>query len=58
VTNVRFGSKADIGAHPINVRFTPKSGHPVDQGGVKSRDADLFVSIINVAIGLPSFAAA
>jgi hypothetical protein len=25
--NVRFGSKADIGGHPINVRFTPKSGH-------------------------------
>jgi hypothetical protein len=25
--NVRFGSKADIGALPINVRFTPKSGH-------------------------------
>jgi hypothetical protein len=25
--NVRFGSKADIAALPINVRFTPKSGH-------------------------------
>jgi hypothetical protein len=25
--DVHFGSKADIGAHPINVRFTPKSGH-------------------------------
>jgi hypothetical protein len=25
--NVRFGSKADIGARPVNVRFTPKSGH-------------------------------
>ena len=25
--NVRFGSKADIGASPIDVRFTPKSGH-------------------------------
>jgi hypothetical protein len=25
--NVRFGSKADIDAHPRNVRFTPKSGH-------------------------------
>jgi len=25
--NVRFGSKADIGAPPSNVRFTPKSGH-------------------------------
>ena len=25
--NVRFGSKADIAAPPINVRFTPKSGH-------------------------------
>ena len=22
-----LGSKADIGARPINVRFTPKSGH-------------------------------
>ena len=27
VGNVRFGSKADIGARPINVRFTPKSEH-------------------------------
>ena len=25
--NVRFGSKADIGARPRDVRFTPKSGH-------------------------------
>src|SRR6516225_9558217 len=25
--HVRFGSKADIGARPRNVRFTPKSGH-------------------------------
>src|SRR5262249_7699831 len=25
--NVRFGSKADIGASSINVRFTPESGH-------------------------------
>jgi hypothetical protein len=25
--NVRFGSKADIGARPYDVRFTPKSGH-------------------------------
>src|SRR5215470_1632006 len=25
--DVRFGSKADIGARPINVRFTPESGH-------------------------------
>jgi hypothetical protein len=27
VENVRFGSKADIAAAPINVRFTPESGH-------------------------------
>src|SRR5215813_6475836 len=25
--HVRFGSKADIGAPPINVRFTPESRH-------------------------------
>src|SRR5262249_42109456 len=25
--HVRFGSKADIGAPPSNVRFTPESGH-------------------------------
>jgi hypothetical protein len=25
--NVRFGSKADVGAGSANVRFTPKSGH-------------------------------
>src|SRR6516165_10232620 len=27
VADVRFGSKADIGACPGHVRFTPKSGH-------------------------------
>jgi ABC-type uncharacterized transport system substrate-binding protein len=27
--HVRFGSKADISACPSDVRFTPKSGHPV-----------------------------
>ena len=27
VLDVRFGSKADIAAPPINVRFTPESGH-------------------------------
>jgi hypothetical protein len=27
VTDVRFGSKADIAARPPNVRFTPESGH-------------------------------
>ena len=26
--DLRFGSKADIGACPRHVRFTPKSGHP------------------------------
>jgi hypothetical protein len=25
--DVRFGSKADIREHSINVRFTPESGH-------------------------------
>src|SRR5215472_19238241 len=25
--HVRFGSKADIARHQLNVRFTPKSGH-------------------------------
>jgi hypothetical protein len=27
IAHVRFGSKADIGAPPINVRFTPESRH-------------------------------
>jgi hypothetical protein len=27
VAHVRFGSKADIGLAPADVRFTPKSGH-------------------------------
>ena len=27
--NVRFGSKADIGACVMDVRFTPESGHSV-----------------------------
>jgi hypothetical protein len=26
-THVRFGSKADIGLMPVDVRFPPKSGH-------------------------------
>jgi len=26
-SDVRFGSKADIGGRPTNVRFTPESGH-------------------------------
>ena len=25
--NVRFGSKADIGSSPVDVRYAPKSGH-------------------------------
>jgi hypothetical protein len=25
--NVRFGSKADIGLAPVDVRYSPKSGH-------------------------------
>jgi hypothetical protein len=25
--HARFGSKADIEARPVNVRFTPESGH-------------------------------
>jgi len=29
--NVRFGSKADIGEGATDVRFTPKSGHSVEQ---------------------------
>src|SRR5262252_7950108 len=27
LVDVRFGSKADIGVRPRNVRFTPESGH-------------------------------
>jgi len=27
ISHVRFGSKADIGRCPRDVRFTPKSGH-------------------------------
>jgi hypothetical protein len=26
----RFGSKADITAHSINVRFTPETGHSLE----------------------------
>jgi len=25
--NVRFGSKADVGLPPVDVRYSPKSGH-------------------------------
>jgi hypothetical protein len=31
--HVRYGSKADIGARRINVRFTPKSGHWLSASG-------------------------
>jgi hypothetical protein len=27
ISHVRFGSKADIAAGQVNVRFTPNSGH-------------------------------
>jgi hypothetical protein len=27
IANVRFGSKADIGLAPVDVRFIPESGH-------------------------------
>src|SRR5215469_15078632 len=30
-TDVRFGSKADIERPPIDVRFTPKSGHSLQR---------------------------
>jgi hypothetical protein len=33
INDVRFGSKADMAAHPSNVRFTPKSGHQSDEIG-------------------------
>ncbi len=29
-SNVRFGSKADIGASVTDVRFTPESGHSLE----------------------------
>jgi len=27
LSNVRFGSQADIGLTPVDVRYSPKSGH-------------------------------
>jgi len=33
VAHVRFGSKANIGARPNNVRFTPESGHGLSVSG-------------------------
>src|SRR5262249_15926049 len=35
--NVRFGSKADIAARPVNVRFTPRKRTSVSAIGVQSR---------------------
>ena len=35
--DVRFASKADIGVHPINVCFTPKSGHWLSVSGCPLR---------------------
>src|SRR5215470_17736466 len=34
VAHVRFGSKADIRARSINIRFTPKSGHWLSASGM------------------------
>jgi hypothetical protein len=34
LVDFRFGSKADIGLAPVDVRFTPKSGHG---GAARSR---------------------
>src|SRR6516162_7471239 len=38
-TNVRFGSKAHISACPRNVRFTPESGHSLSVSGCPLRPA-------------------
>jgi hypothetical protein len=34
--NVRYGSKADIGLAPVDVRFTPNSGHQLMCSGMSA----------------------
>jgi len=50
--DVRFGSKADIGAGPPDVRFTPKSGHQAFMSTrpsfVDSYDFDIGVGAKNI----------
>src|SRR6516162_7666866 len=57
--DVRFGSKADIGACPRHVRFTPKSGHWLSALGcplcAKSRHQPPHsITASALASGLPS----
>jgi hypothetical protein len=49
--NVRIGSKADIGARPINVRFTPESGHCLDTR------LSSFEFLLNLVLSLRALAA-
>jgi len=36
MANIRFGSKADIRSKKRDVRFTPKSGHPLSGIGMSA----------------------
>jgi len=38
--DVRFGSKADIAVSPLDVRFTPESGHGLNALGCPCTAAD------------------
>src|SRR5215472_5964392 len=56
--NVRFGSKADIGEGATDVRFTPKSGHSVEQlaglreiAGTVQADRNVAGQINHVIVG-------
>jgi hypothetical protein len=40
--DVRFGSKADMGTFPINVRFTPESRHRRGNGHPRHVDSVLY----------------
>jgi hypothetical protein len=57
--NIRFGSKADIGLAPVDVRFTHKSGHdgrliqPKDErAGKAAPSMPLNVNRLNGKVGM------
>ena len=55
--HVRFGSKADIGAPRINVRFTPESGHRNRHAGSNSGSFATLAAIRRASSFVSSLAA-
>ena len=54
--NVRFGSEADIGVGPRDVRFTPKSGHRLRalECPLYAKSTQDEISVMAITQGLPA----